>query len=147
MPQRVLMCIILGVVLGGVTLGCGRQTTQSEKALPLRSSVIFALESKGGKVQLSMWTTEVFPCLNYTLQTRFKQRGNRVELTIQGITPPETCFGKEGPARYSRTFEVNSSSFDLVIRGRGGDDRYRVTITRSKVELRPLRQTFTDYWR
>lgn len=142
MLRRTLMLIVLGALV----LGC-RGRAPPEKTLPLRSSVIFAVESEQGKVHLSMWTTEVFPCLNYILQTRFKRQGNRIELDIQGITPPSTCFGKEGPARYSRSLKLGVGSFDLIIHGRGESDRYRVTITGSNVQIRPLRQTFTDYWR
>ena len=140
--------ILLIVAVGSLLLGC-RQSREPDgrNLIPLRSSVIFSLEEEEGKVRLLMWTTEVFPCLNYELRTDYRQRKSRFEVTIKGIVPPRTCFGKEGPARYTRSLGSLSGTYELVIRSQRETDRYRVTVVRDRIRIRPMQQSFTDYWR
>jgi hypothetical protein len=133
------------VIVGSLLLGCSRQTGAKD-VIPLRSSVIFALE-QDGKVKLSMWTTEVFPCLNYDLRTDFRQTGRRIEVTIEGVVPPGTCFGKEGPARYVHSLgSLSPGTYELVIASRRQTDRYRIRAVQDRLEIDPVQQSFTDYW-
>lgn len=139
-----LRLLVVAVVVGGLLLGCGND---SGDMLPLRSSVIFAVEEEEGEgFRFYMWTTEVFPCLNYNLQTDFRQRGHRIEAKIKGITRPGTCLNKEGPARYTHTLGTLSGTYELYISSREKTDEYRIAVIRDKVEIDPLQQSFTDYW-
>ncbi|MFQ5343154.1 MAG: hypothetical protein ACE5F6_16565 [Anaerolineae bacterium] len=133
------------VIVGSLLLGCSRQTGDKD-VIPLRSSVIFAIE-QDGEVKLSMWTTEVFPCLNYDLRTDFRQTGRRIEVKIDGVVPPKTCFGREGPARYVHSMvSLSPGTYELVIASQRQTDRYRIRAVQDRLEIDPVQQSFTDYW-
>lgn len=139
------MWLIMAVV-GSLLVGCRKQS-ETANMTPLRSNVIFALE-ENGQVRLSMWTTEIFPCLNYDLRSDFRQTGRRVEVAIKGIVPPTTCVGKEGPARFVRSLgSMSFGTYELIIKSQRHTDRYNIRVARNEIEINPVQQSFTDYWK
>lgn len=138
------MLSVVAIVVSSLLLGCNSADTSDVE--PLRSSVIFAIEEQEGEADLLMWTTEVFPCLNYSLRTDFRQAGHQVEVKIKGVVPPATCIKKEGPARYAHSLGSLSGTYDFVVRSQRQTDRYCIRAGRGGIEVNPLQQTFTDYW-
>lgn len=97
-------------------------------------------------VRLAYQTAKTFGCVPYRIEAELTRTSAppRLELELLGISPPgEICSPMIGPARGGMQLDLPPGSYPLTIRYRTEEDRYRLVLTDSSMQLRPERSTFT----
>lgn len=93
------------------------------------------------KLRLMLASTEMFPCVNYSLNTSIFTNGNELIIRFNTIEEPNICFTSIGPAM---AYVDLAENIDTVTFINGFDiDTYSVTVNTEAVAINSPDGTFT----
>jgi len=123
--------------------GCDLLTTGVQ---PLESGVQFTLmdgyDLNGTApgipaLYLAVATETIYGCMNYPLEATVRRAGSTTTVELEGVRKVNTCLTATGPALFRTRLDLPAGASTLVIRGKGAEDRYQVTVGNDRVEVSP----------
>jgi hypothetical protein len=103
------------------------------------------LSEPGTSLLLRLSTTENYSCLGYTIPARLSTSPGEMRLELGGVKPPSgPCPDALGPASGEVVLPENTrGTFTLRLQRGRDEDSYRLVLEESRIELSPLRATFS----
>ena len=125
--------------------------TPDAGTLRIESDIIFSLYAEesgcvtggGCRATLSMRTTNIYSCCNYTVETSVSKRPGELTVTLLRVRLPDICLTALGPARSSLELDISYRDFVLKFRNEDQIDSYAVSVTDTALVLTEIVSTFT----
>lgn len=107
----------------------------------------FTKEKDGAHIFLNLATEKIYPNYNYLLNSDVEIRGSFIMVEVKNVFIPSVLLPALGSARFSKDLGKIEGDYILTIhlRHRYRGDSYSLKITKDKIEINPINQTFTTY--
>ncbi|WP_309896159.1 hypothetical protein [Archangium sp.] len=94
---------------------------------------------------LRLSTTSMYSCLGYTIPAQLSTTPGELRLELGGVKPPSgPCPAALGPASGEVVLPANERGlFTLRLKQGKQEDQYRLVLEKDRIELSPLRATFS----
>lgn len=141
--------VIIGIVFGSYYLtrdGEFKGTyIELEGNVNLTISEEFTKEKDGAHIFLNLATEKDYPNYNYLLNSDVEIRGSFIIVEVKNVFIPSVHLPALGPARFSKDLGKIEGDYILILRHGYRGDSYSLKITKEKIEINPISQTFTIF--
>lgn len=148
--------ITIAIVIIGIAFGSYYLTREGEFKgiyielegnVNLTISEKFTKEKDGAHIFLNLATEKEYPNYNYLLNSDVEIRGSFIMVEVKNVFIPWIVLPLFGPATFFEDLGKIEGDYILILRHRGENkyrgDSYSLKITKDKIEINPITQTFT----
>lgn len=114
-----------------------------ESYIKLSFSEKFTDAKDGAHLFLNLATEKIYPTYNCELNSTVEIEGNAITVEIENVLIPAVGPTLLGPATFSADISLPDGEYQLTIKHKDTEDSYILEITRSRIQVNPVIQTFT----
>lgn len=149
--------ITIAIVIIGIAFGSYYLTREGEVEgtyielegnVNLTISEKFTKEKDGAHIFLNLATEKEYLVYNLLLNSDVEIHGNEIMVEVKNVFIPWGVLPMVGPATFSKDLveiEREYGNYQLILKHKSTEDSYSLKITKEKIEVNPISQSFTIF--